>query len=78
MCKLSNSINIPLSKLSIEKIHGLKKEEKGYPIYVLCRRGVDSRTAVRSMVLAGVDNVYHIEGGLCAWSNAVDSSFPTY
>ena len=48
------------------------------PIYVLCRRGVDSETASAFLVENGLDYVFNITGGLVAWSNDVDASFPIY
>lgn len=55
------------------------------PIYVLCRRGVDSVTATRCLTAAcgpvcagGEARVYNVDGGLQAWRAKVDTSLPEY
>ncbi|KAJ3235486.1 Molybdenum cofactor synthesis protein 3 [Chytriomyces hyalinus] len=48
------------------------------PVFVLCRLGNDSQLAVKLLKASGVEQVWDIEGGLYAWSDGVDSSFPKY
>jgi len=48
------------------------------PIYVLCRRGIDSQVAVQKLNSAGLYDVKNIKGGLVAWSKEVDKNFPIY
>ncbi len=48
------------------------------PIYVLCRRGVDSEHASTFLSERGIAPVFNITGGLLAWSKDVDASFPIY
>ncbi|KAK9448224.1 uncharacterized protein V1518DRAFT_420025 [Limtongia smithiae] len=48
------------------------------PFYVVCRTGVDSRTAVRLLRSQyGVD-AYDVAGGLDSWSTRIDPTFPRY
>lgn len=48
------------------------------PIYVLCRRGVDSNTAAALLHGRGLPNVFNVTGGLEAWRRDVDQAFPMY
>jgi sulfur-carrier protein adenylyltransferase/sulfurtransferase len=45
---------------------------------VYCRSGKRSRTAVAQLRAAGFEHVWNLEGGLLAWSDAVDSSIRKY
>ncbi len=47
------------------------------PVYVICRRGIASRTATRLLV-GRFNHVYDVKGGYSAWSTDVDQSFPAY
>jgi len=54
---------------------------KDAPIFVVCRRGLDSQEAVEKLKELGVDNggrrkIMDIVGGMKAWKDEVDSSFP--
>ena len=49
----------------------------GQPVYVMCRRGVDSVTATRLLRARGLA-AFNVTGGLTAWAAAVDASFPLY
>mmetsp|Transcript_59971 Transcript_59971/g.89058 ORF Transcript_59971/g.89058 Transcript_59971/m.89058 type:complete len:392 (+) Transcript_59971:490-1665(+) len=86
MCALDNSINIPLNEIK-EKIEEIEKlSDRGTkPIFCLCRRGIASAEATRIIQDAigsashdGILSVYNIDGGLNAWVEEVDPSFPKY
>ena len=47
-------------------------------LYVMCRRGNDSQIAVSKLLEVGVAGVYDIQGGLQAWAQQIDPSFPIY
>jgi adenylyltransferase/sulfurtransferase len=56
---------------------------EGDPVYVVCRLGNDSQIAVKKLKALGLDNggrtwVGDIRGGLRAWREEVDGSFPEY
>ncbi|QDS70616.1 hypothetical protein FKW77_000504 [Venturia effusa] len=56
---------------------------EGDPVYVVCRLGNDSQVAVKKLKDLGLDNggktwVGDISGGLRAWREQVDGSFPKY
>ncbi len=48
------------------------------PIFTLCRRGNDSQRAVKLLQAHGFAHVQDIIGGITAWAEEVDPSFPTY
>lgn len=48
------------------------------PLCVICRRGNDSQIVVKLLQSAGISDAVDVIGGLQAWAEQVDSSFPTY
>lgn len=84
MCTLDDSINIPLERLR-EQLDRVSELSRGQlPVYCLCRRGVASAEAtriIREYIDDGsgrIHSVYNIYGGLQAWVENVDDSFPQY
>lgn len=86
-------INIPLRTLqdnphdeSLEALKQLRREMhrrsagQGVDIFVVCRRGVDSVVATRLLheVFGPEQGIWNLQGGLQAWSQEVDPSFPVY
>lgn len=89
ICHIKDSINIPLKEISsssaIKQIkHSIDKKGNGETlskVYVLCRRGNDSQKAVQHLQQAFKDyklDIKDIMGGIHAWSNKIDSTFPIY
>ena len=91
ICALPGAKNVPLKELKKpEKMSEVFAEAAGRPVYVVCRRGVDSVTATHSLLeyAAAQDDgkggamsnrkLYNIEGGLQEWHRQVDPSFPIY
>jgi adenylyltransferase and sulfurtransferase len=78
MCNLSGSINIPLSELKerLEEVKSVRGE--GLPIYVMCRRGINSKKATQLLCDNHFENVFNVRGGLTSWSKEVDHEFPLY
>lgn len=60
---ISGARNIPLGKLE-EKVRNWDKEQ---PVYLYCRSGNRSYTALRKMRHLGFQHVYHLRGGIRAW-----------
>lgn len=56
-----------------EKTEGYKKD-----VIVVCRRGNDSQRVVQSLRGVGVSSAVDLIGGLSAWSQQLDRSFPDY
>lgn len=51
------------------------------PVYVICRRGIASRTATDLLISTEAFNggrVVNVDGGLVEWNATVDSQFPAY
>jgi adenylyltransferase/sulfurtransferase len=89
ICNLEGSINIPFSRLQGKS---LADGEVGWipgdlpddaPIYVICRLGNDSQVITRKLKEGGFDKngrryIGDIKGGLKAWKEQVDASWPEY
>ncbi|XP_067120551.1 adenylyltransferase and sulfurtransferase MOCS3 [Centruroides vittatus] len=88
ICRLPNCTNIPFSKIKtkeeLDKLSRRIQEIKGEtsdPLlgFVVCRRGNDSQRAVKILKENLKDVIWRdIEGGLTAWANEIDPSFPIY
>uniref|UniRef100_A0A6B2LAQ4 Rhodanese domain-containing protein n=1 Tax=Arcella intermedia TaxID=1963864 RepID=A0A6B2LAQ4_9EUKA len=81
ICSLVNAENIPLAQLSETYIQNLKQRinntQMNHPVYVICRRGIDSQRAVNILTSFGINSI-NISGGVTEWSKAVDPTFPLY
>jgi adenylyltransferase/sulfurtransferase len=78
-------VNIPvrdLKQANIDLLSALRQsvesQASSKPVYVLCRRGIDSVRATELLLQAGVSDVFNIAGGLEAWKSNVDNNFPSY
>jgi adenylyltransferase/sulfurtransferase len=83
MCALDGAVNIPLARIPEELARIEELSDGTKPVYCVCRRGIASKEAARILLDATkesprIHSIYHIEGGLTAWHNQVDSSFPKY
>lgn len=83
MCSLHGAINIPLANLPEELGRVADLSNGVNPVYCLCRRGIASSEATRILLEAtnshpGIFSPRNIRGGLVAWANEVDPSFPKY
>lgn len=59
----------------------IEEGDEDVPIYVVCRRGLDSQEAVEKLKEIGLDKggkrkIVDIAGGMKAWKEQVDPSFP--
>lgn len=66
-----------MKQTSLGKVESFNKGQTK-PMYCVCRRGIDSRSAVALLTKAGFQTVKDIKGGLTKWSKVVDPEFPTY
>lgn len=86
MCHLPGSTNVPLDRLEEEASNLVRKlrECRSNEVLVVCRRGNDSQLAVQKLQELLGDRgdatciVRDVQGGLEAWAETVDPSFPTY
>ena len=81
ICKIESATSLPLRQI----LHApglaaktLRRISPVAPIFVVCRRGLDSRVATAELLKLGVFNVYDVAGGLDAWRQHVDRFFPDY
>jgi adenylyltransferase and sulfurtransferase len=82
MCSLRESMSLPLSVMRTDssRVQAVRRMVacQPMPIVVLCRRGNQSQDGVRLLRQSGIDNVVDVIGGLQAWHQEVDKSFPLY
>jgi adenylyltransferase/sulfurtransferase len=91
ICSLEGSINVPFSTLQGARVGDGVQERPAWipeplppdaPIYVVCRLGNDSQVVARKLKESGLDKngryIGDIKGGLKAWKEQVDSSWPEY
>ncbi|KAK9485632.1 hypothetical protein V1527DRAFT_466443 [Lipomyces starkeyi] len=85
ICNLPDSINLPLSEmLGYDNPAALcsivdQVNAEALPLFVICRFGNDSRTAVQLVRSSHrIRRVFNVTGGLDMWTEHVDSSFPRY
>ncbi|KAL5321018.1 hypothetical protein ACEPPN_011828 [Leptodophora sp. 'Broadleaf-Isolate-01'] len=91
ICSLEGSVNVPFS--SLQGNRGIAPEGKRpawvpddlpdeAPIYVVCRLGNDSQVVTRKLKESGLGTegrfIGDIKGGLKAWREQVDASWPEY
>ena len=75
LCALEGAINIPLEDLTDQ----LDQLVSNKPIYCICRRGRASVAATQLLLEQNPTlTVRNIQGGLNAWRETVDPSFPKY
>lgn len=78
ICSLPNSKNIPLAQLTTQT-NNTDSQNLVEPIYVVCRFGNDSQTAVRRLKEDyGYTHVKDMIGGIDKWSRDIDPTFPRY
>lgn len=91
MCSLAGAVNVPLRELlvngpedAIARIRYTHPLQTSTILYLICRRGIDSRAATTFLRTYGPPflppgvTIKNIEGGLAAWRADIDPNFPTY
>ena len=61
---IKGSILIPLSDVE-KKTEGIRKDK---PMVLYCALGRRSRAAAEALIARGFTNIYHLDGGLKAWT----------
>lgn len=86
ICSLEGSVNVPFSSLQGNRaLDGKLLEEwgeKDTDVFVVCRLGNDSQVVARKLKDAGLETegkwIGDIKGGLKAWKEDVDATWPEY
>ncbi len=74
ICHIDGAELIPLGQLP----SNLNKLDSAEELVLYCRSGVRSAQAVQLLQQAGFRKVYNMTGGILAWSDEIDPSFPKY
>jgi len=76
ICKLANTIHIPLGFLPerIKELDGYKDKE----VVVYCLAGGRSHKAAGFLNASGFKSVYNLAGGILAWADQVDPTIQKY
>lgn len=67
-------LDIPMNQLPAR----LSALDPTQPIVCLCHHGVRSAQVVAFLDRQGFESVYHLAGGIDAWSTRVDANVPRY
>lgn len=82
ICSLPRSLNVPIRSILDDRMNVQVKQllqETTEPIFVVCRRGNDSQLAVKRLqTICAKSTPKDVIGGLHAWTECVDPSFPKY
>lgn len=82
ICHIDNSINVPFSSFQGSKDPTAWIPEDtalDAPVYVLCRMGNDSQIITKKLKESALGRpVFDIKGGLKAWKEEVDNTWPEY
>ena len=74
LASISGSEHIPLNELA-DRIQEIMFEEE---IAVYCHHGERAFRGAEILLESGFKKVYHLTGGIDAWSQVVDSGVPRY
>ena len=75
---LPGALVIPLGSLGAELEQGIADLDPSQPVVVFCHHGVRSETALALLHSHGYTAARHLEGGIDAWSRAVDPAIARY
>jgi rhodanese-related sulfurtransferase len=74
VCKIENSILIPMSTIPTEHLSlDLERET-----VVICHHGIRSRSVGHYLEQAGFSNIINLSGGVDQWAKTVDNQMATY
>ena len=74
ICSIDDSTHIPMNEIPA-RLAELPKEN---PLVVMCHGGGRSFQVTQWLLSNGYDNAVNLEGGINAWSLAIDPNVPTY
>ena len=70
-------LHIPMGQVPA-RLEELRAEVGSAPLVVYCHLGMRSMTVASWLVKRGLQDVHNLEGGIDAWSEAVDPNLPRY
>jgi rhodanese-related sulfurtransferase len=70
-------LHIPMGQVQ-ESLERLRAAAGAAPLVVYCHHGMRSMTVASWLVKRGLPGVHNLEGGIDAWSVAVDPELPRY
>ncbi len=73
----ATDLHIPMGQIPA-RLDELRAEVGGAPLVVYCHLGMRSMTVANWLVKRGLPVVHNLDGGIDAWSEAVDPSLPRY
>jgi rhodanese-related sulfurtransferase len=74
ICKINNSIHIPLPKLE-DSLNTIPTDQ---PLITICHHGVRSRQAMMILKRNGFNNVASLIGGVDIWAKEIDQIMAQY
>jgi len=74
VASIEGAVLIPLGEVSVRSA----EIPRDVPVYVHCKLGGRSATAVATLRNLGFTNVTNVNGGIAAWSESVDAGVPRY
>ena len=74
LTSIKGSNHIPLNEL-VDRVQEIMFEEE---IVVYCHHGERAFLGVQILIESGFKKVYHLTGGIDAWSQVVDPKIPRY
>jgi rhodanese-related sulfurtransferase len=75
--KIDGSHNVPMSNLP-SQLDAIRAIQGGHELVVICHHGVRSMHVARFLDEHGIEDLINLNGGIDAWSQAVDPSVPRY
>ena len=73
----ATDLHIPMGQVPA-RLEELRAEVGSTPLVVYCHLGMRSMTVASWLVKRGLPDVHNLEGGIDAWSVAVDPDLPRY
>jgi rhodanese-related sulfurtransferase len=74
VCKIKNSILVPMSQIPAE----IETLDLTRETVIICHHGIRSRSVGRYLEQAGFNNIINLSGGVAQWAKTVDSGMATY
>lgn len=74
ICRFEDSLDIPMGEITAR----VAEIPADRPVVVVCRSGARSLRVTEYLRALGRDDVSNLDGGVLAWSERIDPSWPRY